>query len=98
MSLGFAQSGQDVQAAIPNDAVKALAGYYILFALVDDIPSVGKIVRITPAPATHPLWQTVSISSSDAGSSEQGLDTASFTFPRNSTNAPLCVDYTIGGT
>src|SRR6266478_1203066 len=35
LSLAFTQTGQDVQAAIPNDAIKALAGYYILFAMVD---------------------------------------------------------------
>ena len=51
LSLDFTQNGSEVTAAVPNDPVRALAGWYILFALVDDIPSVGKMVRVTAAPA-----------------------------------------------
>ena len=98
LSLEFDQKGSDVQASVPSDPVKALAGYYILFALVDDIPSVGKIVRITPAPAVRPAWQTVSINSADASASEAGSDAATVTVTRDMTNAPLRVDYMIGGT
>jgi len=67
------QNGANIQAAIPSDPVKALAGYYILFAMVDDIPSIGKIVRITPAPAARPAAIQVRChhrSSSGSGASD----------------------------
>jgi hypothetical protein len=97
--LDFTQTGQEVQASIPSDPVKALAGYYILFAMVDDIPSAGKIVRITPAPAPRPSpLPSVSIVSGDAVASEAGGDSASFTVTRTgNTNAPMLVQYVIGG-
>ena len=99
LSLAFTQTGQDVQGMIPNDVVKALAGYYILFAMVDDVPSVGRIVRVTPTPAARPAWPTVSLSSTDSAASEPGANTASFTLTRTGpTTAPLLVNYSLGGT
>ena len=99
LSLDFSQNGADVQATIPSDPVRALAGYYILFAMVDDIPSVGRIVRVTPAPAARPTWPTVSLSSADTSASEPGANTGSFTVTRiGATNAPLLVSYSLGGT
>jgi len=98
LSLDFRQDGPNIQATIRSDPVKALAGYYILFAMVDDIPSIGKIVRITPAPAPRPALPSVSIASSDPIASEPGADTASFTVTRTGvTNAPMLVQYTLGG-
>lgn len=98
LSLDFIQSGSEITATVPADPVKALAGYYILFALVDDVPSVGRIVRVTPVPAARPSWPTVSLGTSDNAAGEAG-DTASFTFTRSgTTNAPLLVSYAIGGT
>jgi hypothetical protein len=99
LPLEFTQNGSTIQAAIPADPVRALAGYYILFALVDDIPSVGKIVRITPLPATRPVLPNVSITSSDSTASEAGGNFASFTVTRTGiTNAPLLVNYQMTGT
>jgi hypothetical protein len=99
LSLAFTQTGQEVQAAIPNDAARALAGYYILFAMVDDVPSVGKIVRITPATTPRPGWPGVSISSADNAASEPGSNVASFTVTRSgATTAPLLVNYSVSGT
>ena len=99
LSLAFTQTGQEVEAAIPNDAVRALAGYYILFAMVDDVPSVGRIVRVTPAPAPRPFWPSVAISSVDSAASEPGANAASFTLTRSGTTAaPLLVNYSLGGT
>ncbi len=99
LSLSFAQNGPDIQATIPADPVKALAGYYILFAMVDDVPSIGKIVRITPAPAPRPSpLPSVSVTSSDDVASEPGADTAGFTLTRTgSTDAPLLVQYSVSG-
>jgi len=48
LSLDFTQTGSSVEAKVPNDRVRALPGYYIVFVMVDDIPSEGKIVRILP--------------------------------------------------
>ena len=48
LPLPFTQTGSTVLATVPGDTIKALKGYYLLFAMVDDIPSVAKIVRIMP--------------------------------------------------
>ena len=99
LTLDYTQNGPEVQATIPNDPVRFLAGWYLLFALVDDIPSIGKMVRITPTLAPSLRVPSVSITSTDSTASEPGSDTASFTVTRTGvTNAPLLVSYMIGGT
>jgi hypothetical protein len=70
LSLDFVQNGSEVQALVSNDTVRFLAGWYLLFALVDDIPSIGKMVRITPAPAPTLRVPGVSITSTDTTASE----------------------------
>jgi hypothetical protein len=98
LSLEFTQNVPSLEATVPNDPVRALAGYYILFALVDDIPSVGKIVRITATPAPSPIVPSVSLSSADSIATEPA-NTASFTVTRTGvTSAPMLVNYSIGGT
>ena len=98
LSLDFTQSGSLVEATVPGDPVRALPGYYILFALVDDIPSVGRIVRITPASVPRPSVSSVSVTTLDATASEPGADTGTFQLTRTGvTNAPLTVSYTLGG-
>jgi hypothetical protein len=99
LSLDFVQNRADIQATIPADPVEALAGYYILFALVDDIPSVGRIIRITPALAPRPPLPSVSLSSADSTAAEPGSNIATFTLTRSGpTSTPMPVNYTIGGT
>src|SRR4030095_1618052 len=39
-------SGNHITASLPSDSVKLIPGYYMLFIMVDDIPSVGKILQI----------------------------------------------------
>ncbi|MEW5987327.1 MAG: galactose oxidase-like domain-containing protein [Chloroflexota bacterium] len=48
LRLNFSQTGDQVTAQIPGSLLQAPAGYYILFALVDDIPSEGRMVSIGP--------------------------------------------------
>ncbi len=50
--LSFSQVGQQVSARIPSDPIRAMPGYYLLFAMVDDIPSVGRIVVVDDASAS----------------------------------------------
>ena len=50
ISLPFTQKGTTVSVDVPTDPITAPTGYYIVFALVDDIPSEGVIVRILGAP------------------------------------------------
>ncbi len=45
--LSFTQQGSSVTAAVPADLYAAPTGHYMLFALVDDIPSKGRVVTIT---------------------------------------------------
>ena len=98
LSLDFTQSGSLVESTIPNDPIQALAGYYLLFAMVDDIPSIGRIVRITPAPTARPNLPSVSVTALDATAREQDADTGLFHVARGgSTNAPLTVSYVLSG-
>ena len=46
LPLEFTQGGTEVRAQIPRDPLRAPVGYYLLFVLVDDIPSIGQIVSI----------------------------------------------------
>lgn len=46
LSLPFTQTGTTVTAQIPADPVVAMSGFYLLFAMVDDIPSEGVIVQV----------------------------------------------------
>ena len=45
--LSFTQQGSSVTAAVPADFNAAPTGHYMLFALVDDIPSEGRVVTLT---------------------------------------------------
>lgn len=49
LSLPFTQKGTVASVDVPADPVMAPAGYYIVFAMVDDIPSEGVIVRVRGA-------------------------------------------------
>lgn len=98
LSLDFTQTGSLIEATVPNDPVRALAGYYILIAMVDDIPSVGRIVRITPTATPRPALPTISLAALDATASEPGANVGAFQVTRTgTTNAPLTVAYTLGG-
>jgi hypothetical protein len=44
--LEFTQTGDTISASIPSEPARAVFGWYILFVLVDDIPSRGTIVVI----------------------------------------------------
>lgn len=44
--LPFVQNGTRVTATVPREPAAAPLGHYMLFAMVDDIPSAGRIVRI----------------------------------------------------
>lgn len=46
LELTFTQQGDVVTVTVPAAAARAVPGYYMLFAMVDDIPSVGRIVRV----------------------------------------------------
>lgn len=46
IDLAFTKNGNELTAALPSDSVILPDGYYMLFVMVDDIPSIAKIVRI----------------------------------------------------
>ena len=48
LDLHFTQQGQSIEAIIPNDSLRVLPGWYMLWVMVDDIPSVAAMVRILP--------------------------------------------------
>ncbi|MBL7798948.1 MAG: DUF1929 domain-containing protein [Saprospiraceae bacterium] len=51
LDLNFSVENQAVDAEIPDDSLKALPGWYLLWAMVDDIPSEARMVRILPGQA-----------------------------------------------
>lgn len=50
LDLEFMQQGQAIEATVPNDSLRSLPGWYLLWVMVDDIPSVARMVRILPGP------------------------------------------------
>ncbi len=47
LELSFTQSGSNLNAQLPADSVSLPAGYYMLFVMVDDVPSVAEMVQVT---------------------------------------------------
>lgn len=100
LSLSFSQDGSQVTATVPASALTANPGWYLLFAMVDDIPSVARIVRVTASstPPALPGLATVTVAASDASASEAGSNSATFTLTRSGgTSTPLTVQYRLGG-
>lgn len=46
LDLPFAKTGSAVEATLPLAAAKLPYGYYMLIAMVDDIPSIARIIRV----------------------------------------------------
>ncbi len=46
LSLNYTQAGNHITAKLSTDSIALLPGYYMLFIMVDDIPSVAKIIKI----------------------------------------------------
>ena len=96
-SLPFTQDGSQLDVAIPNDAVSILPGFYYVMALVDDIPSIGRIVRVTPNSRPPNAAPEITITASNSTASEAG-GIGVFTFTRSgSTSTPFTVAYTLSG-
>ncbi|MDZ4747514.1 MAG: galactose oxidase-like domain-containing protein [Saprospiraceae bacterium] len=51
LDLTFTQQGQSIEAYITDDSLRSLPGWYLLWAMVDDIPSEAQIIRILPGKA-----------------------------------------------
>ncbi len=51
LDLNFSFDNQAIVAQIPNDSLKTMPGWYMLWVMVDDIPGVARMVRILPGPA-----------------------------------------------
>jgi hypothetical protein len=54
VDLPFAQSGMSLTVQVPADPVLLPAAHYILYLMVDDIPSEGRIVRVLPPSSSGP--------------------------------------------
>ncbi len=60
LDLAFSQLGQSIEAIVPNDSLRSMPGWYLLWAMVDDIPSIAAIVRILPGqPAASATTEVV---------------------------------------
>ena len=51
LPLPFQQAGDTITATLPTDPNLLPLGHYMLFAMVDDIPSVGRILQVTTDPS-----------------------------------------------
>jgi len=52
LELDFTQNGSAVVASLPADSLRLMPGFYMLFGMVDDIPSLAKIVKIESGSCT----------------------------------------------
>jgi len=52
--LPFRVASDGLQVTVPDDPIRLPAAHYMLFLMVDDIPSVGRIVRVRPPPDAPP--------------------------------------------
>jgi len=50
--LPFRQDGATLTVSVPDDPFRLPEAYYLLFLMVDDVPSVGRVVRVDPPPDT----------------------------------------------
>lgn len=48
LELPFEQQGDELAVEIPAAEALAIPGWYLLFVMVDDIPSIGRIVKVNP--------------------------------------------------
>ncbi|MBA3464163.1 MAG: DUF1929 domain-containing protein [Deltaproteobacteria bacterium] len=46
-SLTFQQTGARITATVPSEPGRAIPGWYLVFVLADDIPSVARVMRVT---------------------------------------------------
>lgn len=91
LPLSFTQSGSSLNVALPSDTARLLPGYYLLFAMVDDIPSVARVVRVTASVAPAQSRPVVGIALTDANAGEPA-NAATFSITRTgATTAPLFV-------
>ena len=63
VDLNFNQSGNTISITLPNDSLIIPDGFYMLFAMVDDIPSIAKIVSFVGSFTTdiHELQSSTNI-------------------------------------
>lgn len=54
IELNFTQNNGTVTATLPADSLVLFPGFYMLFAMVDDIPSVAQIIQVTNSTVTIP--------------------------------------------
>jgi len=52
--LPFRAEAEGLIVTVPDDPSRIPAAHYMLFLMVDDIPSIGRIVRVTPPPDARP--------------------------------------------
>ena len=63
VDLNFNQSGNTISLTLPNDSLLIPDGFYMLFAMVDDIPSIAKIISLVGSFTTdiHELQSSTNI-------------------------------------
>lgn len=52
LELDFTQNGNQITATLPADSLRLMPGFYMLFGMVDDIPSVAQIIKIEAGKCT----------------------------------------------
>lgn len=64
LELDFTQSGNQVSILLPDDSLRLMPGWYMLFGMVDDIPSVAQIVKIEAGKFVTAIRETPAVASS----------------------------------
>lgn len=98
LSLSFTQAGGTLTATVPSDPAVALSGWYLLYVMVDDIPSAARMVRLTPSAAPALTRPTVSIAALNGVTSENGAPgSVRITRAGGAMAVPLAVSYALSG-
>lgn len=63
LELDFNQNGNQVTATLPNDSLRLIPGWYMLFGMVDDIPSTAQMIKIESGKLTTSI-EEVSVTKS----------------------------------
>lgn len=85
IEVAFSHSAGTVTAILPSDPAQLIPGHYLLFVLVDDVPSVGRTVQVGRAGTTgidEPTEAPAALVLTAAPNPMHEIATLTFTLPR----------------
>lgn len=87
LDLDFTQTGNQVSVLLPDDSLRLMPGWYMLFGMVDDIPSVAQIVKIEAGKFVSATGEAPAVASAFQVFPNPAVAGGSFTVEMRSNNA-----------